>query len=277
MNCEDMVNPIFEKIHPGDVVLTSGARFELGFLPIKVANFFKRGYVLRGWTHAALYIGNNEVIEAFPAGIVRRNFEESYLRGSHNLLILRRRKASQDDLNKVVDFCVFAKGKKYDYRALIYFLLYDFLPAGLHFLLEKNYVGNCFNVNDSYFCSELVSAGFQEADIYAFEREPYKVMPIDFYNDFLFNVVHKIELPKKENRFISLLKGTIFRFLYIMTAILFPVIIILFGALIIGFVSLVIYGAIGLVVFIFSMPRLAKKKHNNESLITDNKKETGKD
>ena len=259
-----MGNIITEKIMPGDVILTNGRSFELGSLPIKIANFFSRGYKDRGWTHAALYIGDGNVVEAFPGGIVKRNFASSYLNDKYNLFILRRKGASEEAIKKVISFCANDEGKKYDFRALIYFLLYIFLPVGLHFILEKDYVGNCFNVNDSYFCSELVATGFKEAGIYSFEREPYKVMPLDFDNDLWFDVVDKLESPKNENPTWHKLKAFVFRTLYLLAAIIFPFIIIFLGILVLLAAILVINGLFALIVVIFSA-LFGQKKEKDKS------------
>ena len=222
-----------KEIIPGDVILTNGRNFEWGSLPIKIANFFSRGYKERGWTHAALYIGNGNVVEAFPGGIVQRNFADSYLSGKYNLLILRHKKASEEAIKKAIDFCIHEEGAKYDWRALTYFLLFNFLPVGLHFIIDNDFIGARFNVNDSYFCSELVASGFKEADAYCFEREPYKVMPIDFNNYLWFDIVDKIDLPKIENQTWHKVKIVVFYSLYLFAAIIFPLITILLGILVI--------------------------------------------
>jgi len=247
----DMRSCAIAKIMPGDIILTNGRSFELGSLPIKIANFFNRGYKERGWTHAALYIGDDNVVEAFPGGIVKRSFTASYLNDKYNLFVLRHKKASHEDIEKVISFCADEEGKKYDFRALIYFLLYNFLPVGLHFILEKNYVGNCFNVNESYFCSELVATGFKEAGIYSFEREPYKVMPIDFDNYLWFDTVDKLEITKKENLILYKIKSMIFHALYLIAAIIFPFIIILLGILVLLAAILIINGLFALLAIIF--------------------------
>lgn len=225
-------------LQPGDVVLTCGLGFQIGSLPIRIANFFKRGYRDRGWTHAALFIGNGEIVEAFPGGIVRRNFKDSYLNGKFDLLVLRRKKIDSQAIAKVIAFCTSAVSQKYDVRALIYFALYNFLPQGWHFLLEKNFLGDCFNVNGSYFCSELVATGFQEADIYCFENQPYKVMPMDFYNDIWFLVVDRQE---RQQGF-SWIKDGFFFLCYLIAGVICPFILIAIAVLIFVVMVAIILG-----------------------------------
>jgi hypothetical protein len=229
-----------EKLQPGDVVLTCGRGFELGSLPIRTANFFKRGYGDRGWTHAALYIGYGQVVEAFPGGIVKRSFKEAYLTEKLDLLALRPIKANAQAIAKVVAFCKGEESKKYDFRALIYFALFNFLPAGLHFLLDKKFLGDCFNVNDSYFCSELIATGLQKADAYCFENPPYKVMPIDFYNDIWFDVVAK----KVKQQSFNWLKDGFFFLLYVIAGILCPLLLVaLAAAIFVGLCAFVLAAA----------------------------------
>lgn len=252
---------------PGDVILTNGRGIRWGSLPIKLANFFKRGYKNRHWTHAALYIGDGQVVEAFPAGIVKRDLKESYLGGDFQLLILRHKNASQASLQKSIDFCKNSVSKKYDARALVYFLLYNLTPPQIHFILEDEFIGKCFNIKDAYFCSELLSMGLQVAGVYCFEREPYKVMPIDFNNKFLFDTVTKVDLLYKENRFIHSVKVVFFWLLYIVTAILFPFIVLTIATLIILAVALFAMGIWGIILFIIgllkSIPLTMKKKDDD--------------
>ena len=250
------------KLIQGDVILTGGRGFAGTSVFIKIANFFKRGYQKRGWTHAAIYVGNGDVVEAFPKGIVRRGFKDAYLNDKFNLLVLRRKKIEQVALERAVTYCVSAESKKYDLRALVYFLLYNFMPHGLHFILENNFIGDCFNVNDSYFCSELVATGMKEADAYCFEKDPYKVMPIDFYNDLWFDVVEKVVAPDKKSLW-HYLKSGLFRFLYFLSAIVFPFILILVGILVVFAIVLAIKGLVALVIFLLAVAG-AKKKPKDE-------------
>lgn len=259
---------IEDKLKRGDVILTSGRGFALGSLPIKIANFFKKGYQQRGWTHAAFYIGNGEVIEAFPGGIVRRNFKESYLNGKHDLLVLRSRKASQEALERAVNFCASEESKKYDFRALIYFLMYNIMPHGLHFILEKDFIGDCFNVNDSYFCSELIATGLKNADAYCFEKDPHKVMPIDFYNQLWFDEVEKwVEDPKKSIWFHA--KSALFRLMYLVAAVIFPFLMYLIALLVFIIVVLAIKGLLALIFLLVALIGAKKKSDSNDAKTAD--------
>lgn len=188
---------LLAKLQPADVILTS----HLGFNVIKIGNFCKNGYHRRVWTHAALYIGNGEVIEAFPKGITRRKLKDAYLADRKSgLKILRRKNLSQDIAGRIVNFCTQTPGKPYDLRALIYFPLANLLPPSLSFVLTPGYLGSWFNQPDSYFCSELLSEAFEQADAYCFEREPFQVMPVDFDNTLLFEAIAVVHIPGQERQ-----------------------------------------------------------------------------
>lgn len=188
---------LIAKLQPADVILTS----HLGPNIIKIGNFCKNGYGKRVWTHSALYIGNGEVVEAFPKGITRRELKEAYLADRKTgLKILRRKNLSQDIVGRIVSFCTQTPGKPYDLRALIYFPLANLLPPSLSFVLTPGYLGHWFNQEDSYFCSELLSEAFEKADAYCFEREPFQVMPVDFDNALLFDEIAIVQIPGKEKQ-----------------------------------------------------------------------------
>jgi hypothetical protein len=263
-----MNGSIFDVIKPGDAILTNGKGIRWGSLPIKLANFFNRGYKERHWTHAALYIGDGQVVEAFPGGIVKRDLKESYLKGDFELLILRHKNASQSSLQKTIDFCKNSVSKGYDFRALLYFLFYNLTPPQIHFIWGDAFLGKCFNLRDAYFCSELICTGLLVAGVYCFEREPYKVMPIDFYNKLLFDTVTKVELPYKENRFIHSIKAAFLCSLYMITAILFFLILLVVAILLIAIFVLFVVGIGAVILFIIGLLKgipLIMKKEDNDS------------
>lgn len=262
-----MSNPIIDKLVPGDIVLTNGKGINLGSLPIKLANFFIRGYKERHWTHSALYIGDNQIVEAFPGGIVKRNFEESYLNENFELLILRHNNASQAILQEAVGFCKNSVSKGYDFRALLYFLFYNLTPPQIHFIWGDAFLGKCFNLRDAYFCSELVSTGLLVAGVYCFEREPYKVMPIDFNNKLLFDEVAKVEFPRKENSFIHSIKAAFFWSLYMVIAVLFFLVLMALAILLISIFVLFVVAIGAIILFLIGLlkgtPLTVKKKDDD--------------
>lgn len=222
---QDVLSVLF----PGDVILTS----RLGFNIIKIGNFCKSGYRKRVWTHAALYLGDGDIVEAFPGGVVRRKLKDAYLSGEKvGLRILRRKYLTPDTAQHVVNFCAQAKGDPYDKRALIFFPLANLLPPSLSFLLTPGYLGSWLNQKKSYFCSELIGQGFRSVDAYCFEREPFQVMPADFANDLLFDEVATIHIPGKEKQ--GKIAAFLLQLAYILAAVGIFIIFLLIVALILG-------------------------------------------
>jgi hypothetical protein len=173
---------------PGDVIVVSqrGVHFDSS-LCIKLANFCKNGYQSRGWTHSAMYVGNDYVIEAFPGGIQKNKFSEGYLNSDYDFLILRHKNATDEQLNRAVQFCVSEDNEKYDSQGIMYFVLINLVPPQLHFLLGFDSIADRLHQNGKFFCSELVSKGFEQAGIYCFQDQSYKIMPADFNNPLLFD------------------------------------------------------------------------------------------
>ncbi len=201
-------------LSPADVILVS----HLGFSPIKIGNFCKDGYHKRIWTHVALYVGDGDIVEAIPNGIIKRKLREAYLDGKTGLKVLRKKHLTPETAGRIVNFCAQTPGEPYDSRALIFFPLANLLPPSLSFILTPGYLGHFFKVKNSYFCSELVSTGFKQADSYCFEREPFQVMPVDFDNDLLFDEITRVYMmgEKSQGKFRMLL----LQIVYILAAVL---------------------------------------------------------
>lgn len=194
---------LLDKMLPGDVIVTSVRGMKaLGSLPIRFANYFKRGYDDRIWTHSALYVGNGEVVEAFPSGIVKRNFESAYLsQNAYDLVVLRRHSATPAEMERAIAFCNSQSGRPYDKKAIAYFVILNILPPTLSWIMRSKLLDKCLNTENSYFCSELVAQGLLESEQYCFDREPYQVMPVDFKNTFGFQVIAEVRDSKRPSEF----------------------------------------------------------------------------
>jgi len=198
-----MTAEILELMRAGDVVVTSQRGIKsLGSLPVRFGNLFKRGYEYRMWTHAAIYVGNGEIVEAQQEGIARKGFLEAYLnKTDFDFVVLRRISLTDEEVEKAVGFCKKQAGREYDKKALAYFLLVNLMPPTLSFILESRTLNRCLNTEAAYFCSELVAKSFLEAKQYCFDRPPYHVMPVDFYNEYGFEKVTERRKNKKINKF----------------------------------------------------------------------------
>lgn len=233
----EKVNEPLNKLQMGDVILFHKKGINPGSLGIKLANFFNHGFGQRGWTHTAFYLGNDEVIEAYPQGIQQNKFSERYLQGNYGLLFLRHKSASAEKLKKAAEFCISEKGEPYDTSALLYFIFFNFIPQQFHFLLNIHNFSDHFNEDKKYFCSELVARSYEESGLCCFERKSYKIMPSDFNNPLLFDEIARIDLPK-ENKLIAGFVYAGYLAASIIAMLLGVVIVLLPGFLIIGILIL---------------------------------------
>ncbi len=230
-------NEILNKLQAGDVILFHKKGMNPASLGIKLANFFKNGFGQRGWTHAAFYLGNDEVIEAYPQGIEQNKFSQRYLQNNYGLLFLRHKNAPPERLRKAAEFCITEKGAAYDKSALLYFIFFNFIPQQFHFLLNINHFSDCFNEDKKYFCSELVARSYEESEIPCFEKKSYKIMPSDFNNPLLFDEITRLELPK-ENKLVSFFVYTGYLLAAIFAMLLGVCVVLLPGFIIIGLLVL---------------------------------------
>ncbi len=231
---------LLEKLKPGDVVLFHKKGLNPASLPIKLANFFQNGFEQRGWTHAGFYLGGDEVVEAYGDGIQINPVSGRYLKDNYNLLFLRRKNAPPEKLRSALDFCVSEKGEKYDTWGLGYFLVFNFIPQQFHFILNFHGFANRFNNETRYFCSELVARGFQEAGIYCFERESFKIMPSDFNNPLLFEEVGRVALPSDHGPAAKVKNAAFFVF-YLLAAVAVMLLSSLLVLLVLGLFLAVVY------------------------------------
>ncbi|MBI1978418.1 MAG: hypothetical protein HYS55_06655 [Candidatus Omnitrophica bacterium] len=208
-NGDQSKNDLIEKLKPGDVIVTSKRGINLGAMPIRFANFSRHGYRKRIWTHAAFYIGNGEVVEAFPKGITKRDLKTAYLEQHFDIVCLRRKGMKVSDFQNAAEFCKSKVGVKYDTKALAYYVILNLLPPIFHFLLTSRWFNNLINSPDAFYCSELVGTAYLRQGAYCFDRKPAQVMPVDFYNKYCFEVIaSNCDLEKKDPWFKKVIFGT---------------------------------------------------------------------
>lgn len=240
------MSEVVDLIRPGDILVTSQRGFQFLSLPIRFANFCRRSYADRIWTHAAIYIGNGEVVEAFQTGIVTRSVEDAYFKNNYDYVILRRKTAADNvDFSKGINFCRDKVGHKYDNKALTYFVLMNIVPPSLRWIIDNPIVDRALDTKDAYFCSELAGSALLEADEYCFDRPPQQVMPLDFKNNYCFEVIKDTTAGKKD----GFVKKASIWLLYFMGTVLWWLV---FALVLIGF----IFG----VLFLFGFQFCVKKR-----------------
>lgn len=242
---------ILDSMQPGDILVTSQKGFRPASLPIRFANFCRRGYVDRIWTHAAVYVGNGEVVEAFPTGIVARSVEDAYFKNDYNYVILRRKTAACNvGFSKAVGFCRAKVGYKYDNKALAYFALMNIVPPTLRWTIDNPIVDKALNNADAYFCSELAGTALLETNEYCFDRPPQQVMPVDFKNEYCFEIIKDTTVDKRD----GVVKKTVIWLLYFAGTMLWWLV---FALILLGLV----FGVMLLLGFQF---RVEKKEANSQ-------------
>ena len=177
----------FSLIKIGDVILTAGKDLEL--LPVKIGNVLHGRCKARQWTHAAMSLGSTRLVEAVQSGVRICDLKEEYYDKKICFLALRYKKMDDSRRESVGLYCQEQKGDPYDWRALSYFVLNSLFPTILGTVLSLSPVEQILNVNNSFFCSELVAAGFLAQGVSIVKREPWQTMPVDFLNLNLFDVV----------------------------------------------------------------------------------------
>lgn len=205
----------------GDVIITSRRWADAGGLFIRLGNFFQRGFTERMWSHATIYAGDGKVIEALPKGVTENNLAERYLDGDHGLRVLRHKNASPEQKRAAVEFCRGAIGDRYEQEQQLYFVLHYLIAPSLRFALENQFFDKVFADKKAFFCSELVAAGHLHAGIYPFERKPRKIMPLDFHNPLLFDLVDEGVMQTDDDTVLGRLRNCLSYSLYIIMAFIF--------------------------------------------------------
>lgn len=242
---------LLDLIKPGDILITSQRGFRPASLPIRFANFCRRGYGDRIWTHAAVYVGNGEVVEAFPTGIVARSVESAYFKSDYNYTILRRKTAAGNvDFSRAVDFCRSKIGNNYDNKALAYFALMNIVPPTLRWTIDNPIVDKALNNADAFFCSELAGTALLEANEYCFDRPPEQVMPVDFKNSYCFEVIKDTTADERD----GVVKKTVIWLLYFAGTMLWWLV----------FALIVVALVLGVMLLLGFQPRIEKKKTVSE-------------
>jgi hypothetical protein len=140
----DKLQDIKGKIKPGMVVLTR-KEYEL-------TNLFIPGY----WTHTAMIVSDNEIVEAVRQGVMRKQIDE-FFTTVDDFLILEPRFCDRSTMQNATKFAKNVIGYPYNYF---------FMPH-----------------HNSYFCTELIFNAYAHASGQEMNTE-YKLRPVwDFTGD----------------------------------------------------------------------------------------------
>jgi len=146
------------KLKIGDVILVPGHNW--------VSRTIKK-LTHSKYSHAACYIGNNQIIESAAGGV-----QISPLSKYPKWIALRHKYATRKQLKNAVAWMKLQEGSGYDYFGL--------LGIGLGMLLHSK--GNVWDSKKRYWCSELVADGYLMANINIdVNMKTWKVSPQQFY------------------------------------------------------------------------------------------------
>lgn len=169
----------------GDIILT-GKRGVFYSPFIQLSNVMSRKIKHRFWTHAAIYRGEDGLLwEALPKGVVEGNIND-YIKKGFLIRAFRHRYITDEKmLEKVLDFCAIVnqKGYKYGWIGLIFYTFSTFTPISFNFIFDNFIVNKWCNLDNAYFCSELVVDAFRETGYPVSPFDGWRVKPSDFISN----------------------------------------------------------------------------------------------
>lgn len=126
----------------------------------RAIRFFSRG----GYSHVAIILKDGSIIEAYPfKGVRRRSGIKDEIKKDTTIETYMV-PASHEECISIEQFLISQLGKKYDYLSVFGFILYATKESR--------------KASQKWFCSELVFAAFQKANINLLERvDAWKVSP----------------------------------------------------------------------------------------------------
>lgn len=127
------------------MVILSHKKYEL-------TNLFIRGY----WTHAAIYITDNCVIEAISKGVVKNSFE-TFIRTLDDFIILKPKFCDYHTMREATEFLEKAVGYPYNFSFR--------------------------SKQESYYCSELVYRAYSQTSRWYHLKREYPEKLWDFHSE----------------------------------------------------------------------------------------------
>ena len=150
-------------LKPADILLSTGSA--------KASAMIRTGTISR-YSHAALYIGNNQIIEAIGSGVMLQSLNDA-MSDDTLMTVYRRLRMSDGQGLQVIRYVKQQVGKRYDYSGAAgggvtsgsgiiigIFLSPIVVVAGISADLYNRH-----NPDASFYCSELVAIAFEKAGV----------------------------------------------------------------------------------------------------------------
>jgi cell wall-associated NlpC family hydrolase len=144
-----------------DIIVSTGSGL--------VSTVIRTGSASR-FSHAALYIGKGDVIEAINKGVVQQKLELA-LNNDTLAVVYRRKNLSATQARLVIRYASRQVGKSYDYAGVVGASKHTvggmamhviYIPLGV--IQDIGEAINMISPESSFFCSELVLRAFEHAD-----------------------------------------------------------------------------------------------------------------
>lgn len=145
------IDQLKRTLRPGDVLLVEGQqRFSAAIKYLTQSN----------WSHAALYIGKNELVEADLKDGVIRIPVETY-KGYHTR-ICRPVNLVPEDLDKIIQFLISKQGLTYDIVNIVNLLKYLFPLHPFRKLVGSPFISLGSDDPTQVICSSIIAQAFQK-------------------------------------------------------------------------------------------------------------------
>ena len=168
-------------LRKGDIILTGKQNIQDSWY-IQMGNAMTRKLKHRFWTHAAFYAGGGKLWEAQPEG-VREADIDFYLKNGYYIRAFRHRYIQETVvLDKLVAWCASKQRDGYDFRGAIFYACSTLIPLGFNFIFDT-WLARLANVQDKYFCSELIVEAFEENGYPVSPFDAWRVKPSDFISN----------------------------------------------------------------------------------------------
>ena len=122
------------------------------------------------YSHAALYIGDGQVIEAIGEGVVKQPLSAA-LRDDTLAVVYRRKNLNDAQTKVIVNYASGQVGKKYDYAGVagaskytVGGMVMNIVSFPLGVIQNVGEAINTISPESSFFCSELVLMAFKKAN-----------------------------------------------------------------------------------------------------------------
>ena len=169
-------------LRKGDILLTGKQSIQDSWY-IQMGNVLTRKLKHRFWTHAAFYAGEGKLWEAQPEG-VREADIDFYLKNGYYIRAFRHRYIQEAAiLDRLVAWCASKQRDGYDFRGVIFYACSTLIPLGFNFIFDTTWLARLANVQDKYFCSELIVEAFEENGYPVSPFDAWRVKPLDFISN----------------------------------------------------------------------------------------------